>query len=273
MMRSIPLRGMRAGLVLCLGLAVMPLSAQGSYAGQVTGQLDEAEAMVIAEGYTRDGQSEGWMPSGGVSTTAWSLIPGEWAVVGACDEDCGDLDLEAVTASGQRLDGDAEADALPVLAFAVDALTEVTLRLTMPECGTPRCYVGYRWYHRETGEGGGEWSWRAVVGAQLGMIDLDGASLDHERLALLDADGVDSFSVDLSAGAYMAVAVCDADCTDVDLFVRNQDGRELGRDVLDDDVPVVEFDAGGGRYRFEVAMQSCSTSSCGYGFRLYRKGG
>jgi hypothetical protein len=33
----------------------------------------------------------------------------------------------------------------------------------------------------------------------------------------------------------------------------------------------LEIAKGGGTYYFEVRMVSCSTRSCGYGFRLYRR--
>ena len=39
------------------------------------------------------------------------------------------------------------------------------------------------------------------------------------------------------AGPVALIGVCDENCSDVDLIVRDPSGREVGRDFEDDDIP------------------------------------
>ena len=63
---------------------------------------------------------------------------------------------------------------------------------------------------------------------------------------------------------------CDEDCTDIDLVIYDDRGRELDRDVLVDDQPVLNFRAPySGDYEIEVVMYNCSTSYCYAGVALF----
>ncbi|NIP79383.1 MAG: hypothetical protein GWM90_09285 [Gemmatimonadetes bacterium] len=278
MTRTIAWRAPRVVLAVCLLLAAGsgPAAAQGEYTRQVEEQLEEAGSILADRGYSLDGQQGGWMIGETESASTWTLLPGSWAAVAACDQDCGDLDLVA-TAGTRELDRDVAEDALPIVSFTLEETTEVALRLAMPDCGTPRCYVGMRWYRvhaSDDGEGDTSREWRATIGAQFGMMEApEGATLEHERIERVDADGTDVFTLRLEPGDYGAIAVCDMGCSDVDLVVRGPGRSELGKDVLEDDVPIVEFVAEeSGDYEFEVRMVECAGDSCGYGFRLYGNG-
>lgn len=76
-----------------------------------------------------------------------------------------------------------------------------------------------------------------------------------------------SFTV--SGGAYAVIGICDENCSDVDLVVRDVHGQEMGSDLAADDKPVVVFEGEpGARYEFEVLMPSCS-AYCHWGVRAY----
>ena len=71
---------------------------------------------------------------------------------------------------------------------------------------------------------------------------------------------------------YAFLGVCDNDCSDVDLRLFDDDGREVDSDVRTDDWPVVRVTpARSGRFRVRVIMASCRTNPCYYGVGLYRK--
>lgn len=67
------------------------------------------------------------------------------------------------------------------------------------------------------------------------------------------------------------VGVCDSDCSDLDLRVRNAQGGVVGEDVLTDDMPVVHAPQGARPLSVDVIMASCSQNPCVYGVAVYRR--
>ena len=88
----------------------------------------------------------------------------------------------------------------------------------------------------------------------------------------LDEDARVTQTLTLTAGAtYLVAAGCDADCSDLDLWIRGPDGAVVGEDAGDDDVPVAQFTApASGDYRLEVLMAACGKAPCRYGLEVYR---
>lgn len=276
-----------------LGLALLflvsPASAQDRYVEQVQGYLDLSQETILNEGFTYEGESSGWMPAGADAGLVVVLPPGDYLVVGQCDDDCTDLDLEVDPLDGASLGSDLEPDSSPVVAFSLTEATKVIVTLSMIDCSTRRCYAGFRWYHRSDaaatatdGPAAGTipasadgasyraGSWQEQVLGQFEGLPTDGVTLVKDRLELLEADARTSFDLTLDTGHYLGVAACDNDCTDLDMAVEDSSG-ERDSDVLADAHPVVEFEVTDrDRYTFEVRMIDCATASCGYGFRLYR---
>ncbi|HUG40101.1 MAG TPA: trypsin-like peptidase domain-containing protein [Longimicrobiales bacterium] len=119
-------------------------------------------------------------------------------------------------------------------------------------------------------------AWQAVVVQQLRsaeerMVEVGYGAFEAALYDLLSADSVDTATADLPSGEYRAIAVCDNDCSDVDLMVTDEGGEVLGMDVLDDDVPIVDFKTPGGRVGLSVKMIRCETNVCYYGVQLFRK--
>lgn len=87
--------------------------------------------------------------------------------------------------------------------------------------------------------------------------------------------GEDWFDVRMEVGHRIAfVAVCDQDCSDIDLSLYAGD-LLIAEDVLEDDVPVIEIGpaAGGGDFRLKVSMYACSTEPCYFGVAMFSDGG
>jgi len=74
----------------------------------------------------------------------------------------------------------------------------------------------------------------------------------------------------LRAGTeYAVTAVCDADCSDLDLQVL-RDSTKVAEDVEVDDFPMVVLKPrSSGTYRIRVIMESCDDSPCRYGIGIY----
>jgi hypothetical protein len=91
---------------------------------------------------------------------------------------------------------------------------------------------------------------------------------DNDSLSQGDSD---NYTVTLQGGrSYKLVGVCDNDCTDLDITLYDSDGDVVDQDLLDDDKPVVSVSGkSGGRYRMNVSMASCSTSTCFYSVAVY----
>lgn len=265
--------GMLSACLLIMSTA--DVTAQNVYAEQVQSYLDEIESRALTGGFDLEGEAVGWMLDGADGGTAIRLPAGYYVAVGACDDDCSDIDLSITLLDTQEeLDTDREMDSFPVVAFTLDETTDVLIGFAMPDCGTARCYAGYRWYRSDGSGGGSDGGWEEQVAVQLDALPVpeDATVIDH-RTDLVDAGGEARFSISLEAGTYGGVAVCDNDCSNVDLAVYDASGAEVAADVLDDDVPVIDFEAqdGAASYEFEVRMVSCTTPACGYGFRLYRQ--
>jgi hypothetical protein len=83
----------------------------------------------------------------------------------------------------------------------------------------------------------------------------------------------DYLTLTLHAGtAYAIIAVCDNDCSDIDLRIFNEDDKELDSDVENDDNPIVTVvPTSDGKFRLKVIMAKCTTSPCFFGVGVYGK--
>ena len=76
-------------------------------------------------------------------------------------------------------------------------------------------------------------------------------------------------NIEAPGGTTWFIGVCDENCRDVDLIVRDASGREVGRDEELDDVPVVAVGTTAGTYTVEVSMADC-TGECHWGVGVFR---
>lgn len=67
----------------------------------------------------------------------------------------------------------------------------------------------------------------------------------------------------LTGGTYRFKAICDDDCSDIDLELRDSQGRMVDSDTLSDDLPILTFTVPAGRYTARLTMASCSWEPCG----------
>jgi hypothetical protein len=81
------------------------------------------------------------------------------------------------------------------------------------------------------------------------------------------------FSLMMRAGQdYRVVGVCESRCRDLDLRVFDANGRLIGQDVLEDNVPVVHVrPRTTGRHTVEVTMVRCAQAPCWFAFNVYSR--
>ena len=72
---------------------------------------------------------------------------------------------------------------------------------------------------------------------------------------------------------YRIAGVCDRDCFDLDLVLRDPQGREVDSDFLDDALPILAHVADTtGDYQMEVVMVACGVEPCAFRIATYVKG-
>ena len=91
----------------------------------------------------------------------------------------------------------------------------------------------------------------------------------------LNANADESHWITLEGGEeYALLGVCDEDCEDIDLYLYDDNGREIDSDALSDDVPVVLVTPSARTsYRVQVNMYDCDVEPCYYAVGVYRGGG
>ncbi|NJK61098.1 MAG: hypothetical protein HC918_13870, partial [Oscillatoriales cyanobacterium SM2_1_8] len=79
--------------------------------------------------------------------------------------------------------------------------------------------------------------------------------------------GEDNISLNLQEGIeYLIVGVCDEDCSDLDLVLRDDNGNIVSSDTKDDDIPIVRITPRwNARFKVQVTMASCTNAPCRYG--------
>lgn len=195
-----------------------------------------------------------------------------YALVGVCDQDCGDLDIRLMDPSDREIGKDVEKDDVPVVEITADKSGEYTLRVEMAECADQPCAFGIGVF----AAGQDEFD-RQVrdqlekAGRELGQ---KGFELTHHVFTgALNPEQYENVVFELErGGTYVVLGVCDVDCKDLDLKLLNAAGREIDSDVQEDDAPVVAVaPAKNERYTVQAIMADCKKVPCRYGLGVFRK--
>lgn len=75
------------------------------------------------------------------------------------------------------------------------------------------------------------------------------------------------YDISVNKGVYAFTASCDLNCSDLDVIVRNTNGKIIGKDDLKDDAPIADatFSAAT-KVKVEVKMKECDANTCKYVF-------
>lgn len=110
----------------------------------------------------------------------------------------------------------------------------------------------------------------AIVAAQLDAASSEMGLTPGARVSgRLAQGGRQMTNLQAPGGATYFIGVCDENCRDLDLIVRDASGREVDRDEEIDDVPIVAIETTAGTYTVEVSMADC-TGQCHWGVGVFR---
>jgi len=140
-----------AALAVALGCALATgAAAQNSYQQQIRTRLHAASDTVRGHGYTADREPlMGSLNNAANESTTVDLQGGaRYAVVGACDEDCANVDLRIWTPEGTKLAEDVLADDTPVVEFTATVTGPYRLSVEMAACRTNPCFWGVQVFKR-----------------------------------------------------------------------------------------------------------------------------
>ena len=98
----------------------------------------------------------------------------------------------------------------------------------------------------------------------IAMMAARGYQLKQFRVGGLAQGASREFTLTMPRGKTgIIMAVCDGDCSDLDLKV-SSGSRQLGEDVEPDDAPVVGIEGHSGPMTVRVEMATCSVAPCGF---------
>lgn len=140
-----------------------------------------------------------------------------------------------------------------------------------------KCLIAFVvWVSLWAGEASAQERYVKQVRAQLESVQEKLADDDFERthdfkIDKLSADGSDTFSLTLKKGTdYVLVSACDADCSDLDIKVYDENDNEVAQDTTVDDLPMVSVTPRWtGQFRIEITMFSCDDDPCYYGIGVF----
>lgn len=97
------------------------------------------------------------------------------------------------------------------------------------------------------------------------------------RDVITGLQGGNSYTWDLGTlrggQTYRILGACDQDCTDVDLFLLDSRGQQIGQDVALDDHPVIDVTPGSNeRFSVRIQLVNCSQEPCYVAGRLLQQG-
>ncbi|KAF0171355.1 MAG: hypothetical protein FD160_3705 [Caulobacteraceae bacterium] len=123
---------------------------------QVLGYLDTQHKPLVDAGYAKDNGTEDWVGLLRVGTPkVWEvqLVRGvDYQVVGVCDSDCKNVDMEVYDGAGASIGADTLVDDFPRAQFRPDQSGPHTVKVWLRDCnsadGTQSCMVAARLLRR-----------------------------------------------------------------------------------------------------------------------------
>lgn len=120
---------------------VAVLAAGVTVSAQTSGIFRRISTELGTTGYSRVGAPfKGWLDSGESTIfTTWLSSGEEYAIAGACDRDCSDVDLELFSPSGIELSRDLASDDEPMVFTTPTRSGRYQVRVTMARCSREPC--------------------------------------------------------------------------------------------------------------------------------------
>jgi hypothetical protein len=131
---------------------LVPVVAMGQsrWERQVQARLAQASATLAASGYaTAPGTISGQLGNGETASDTVTLSAGaSYVLVGACDEDCRDLELGLFAANGYEVEAARGAGNAPIVRVTPRETQRYRFTVRMTGCGMNPCWYGVRAFRR-----------------------------------------------------------------------------------------------------------------------------
>lgn len=132
---------------------LVPVVAMGQsrWERQVQARLAQASATLAASGYaTGPGAASGQLDNGETAGDTVTLAAGAtYVLVGACDDDCRDLELGLFAANGYEVDAARRAGNAPIVRVTPRETQRYRFTVRMTGCGMNPCWYGVRLFARK----------------------------------------------------------------------------------------------------------------------------
>jgi len=138
------IRGLSAVAAMTLATMTFPDQAESQdAAGTVWSQLEAVYGWADGEGYSTRNYLIGKLDEDETDTWTMTLYGGnEYIIIGACDGDCGDLDIAVLDEYDNPVARDTETDDVPVVELALEEQGRYQIQVTMYDCSVEPCYFG-----------------------------------------------------------------------------------------------------------------------------------
>lgn len=125
-------------------LVPAPARAQDAWQRQVRAQISQVGSRFEQQGYELTHHIyTGALNDGGAEMVDLDLDVGmEYQIMGACDEDCSDLDFTLYDGSGNVIDSDMLDDDFPLVSVTVSRSGIFRVRVSMAACSAEPCRYG-----------------------------------------------------------------------------------------------------------------------------------
>ncbi len=254
-------------------------ATQDRFDADVTQQMETFDRLLTSRGLTRSNALiKGSLRSGGSTDYPYQLVAGQnYGFAAVCDRDCSDIDLILINSSGTTVQRDVDDDDNPIITYRPTVSGQYRLRVSMANCSVAPCRFGLASYIEPTApDSDPSDRFDGDVMQQMQALDSRFSSQGLTRSnALIKGSLANRAHTDypyqlVEGQNYAFAAVCDRDCSDLDLILINSSGTTVKQDVLRDDAPIITYrPTVAGQYRLRVSMAACSQAPCRFGLASY----
>ena len=144
------IRSLFAVVTIVLAAMALPRQAQSQdAAGLVWTQLEAVYEWVDGQGYYTENYLIGKLDEDETDTWTMPLDGGnEYIIIGACDGDCGDLDIVILDENDDEVARDTATDDVPVVELDLKDGGMYQIQVTMYSCSIEPCYFGLGIFYR-----------------------------------------------------------------------------------------------------------------------------
>jgi hypothetical protein len=235
------------GIFLAVVILALPASAGSRRYAQNT--LDDWTQYVADEGYEVFYSDIDMIDDENSVSYYLDLEPGSYILIAEGGEDLEDIDMYVYDSDGYELDSDTLADNYPICQIDLRYPEEIEVEIIAysfvgREYEDYYCFVAGAQYSENYGNQDAYMSddLQNIMGYWTDWADESNYDVVYTNIGVLSRDESAYFDLDLEPGSYHIYAESLEKEDDIDLYVRDDRGRELQSDTLSDNYPICSFE-------------------------------